>query len=146
MIELCSHVFRGAKVPITFAPARGAILLCDFDLGRIDPEMDKKRQVIVVSLATLNHKHATLPGHCTVVPVSSQKPITVGPEDVFLPVGKYWSFGLDSWVRCKMVDTVSHTRLNLLYRNGARQFRSEFIDDADMLRIVTGLKFVLGIA
>jgi uncharacterized protein YifN (PemK superfamily) len=133
-------------VPITFAPVRGAILLCDFDLGRVDPEMDKKRQVIVVSLTPLNHKHARLPGHCTVVPVSSKAPTTLGPEDVFLPVGKYWSFPLDSWVRCKMVDTVSHTRLNLLHRNGARQFRSESMDPADMLRIAIALKFVLGIA
>jgi len=136
---------RGAKnLPITFAPNRGAILLCDFDLARVAPEMDKNRQVIVVSLTKLNHKHGLNPGACVVVPVSSQEPTTVGPEDVYLPVGKYWSFRQDSWARCKMVDTVSHSRLSLLLRDG-RPRRSEFMDEGDMLRIVNGLRFALQI-
>jgi uncharacterized protein YifN (PemK superfamily) len=129
---------------ITFAPRRGAILLCDFDMARVHPEMDKERQAVVVSIAPLNHKHATSAGHCTVVPISATEPKTIGPEDIPIPYGKYWSFKRDSWARCKMVHTVSHTRLSLLLRQG-RLHPSEFMDAADMQRIMAGLKFVLDI-
>ncbi|MBI3503996.1 MAG: type II toxin-antitoxin system PemK/MazF family toxin [Proteobacteria bacterium] len=129
---------------IAFAPKRGAILLCDFDAARISPEIDKRRQVIVVSGTTLNHRHGTASGLCTVVPTSSKAPNTVGREDFKIPVGKYWSFTVDSWVRCKLITTVSHSRLDLLLRGG-RPATSEFLDDADMQRIVSGLRHTLAI-
>jgi hypothetical protein len=79
----------GQWKPITFAPKRGAVLLCDFDMGRVPHEIDKRRQVIVFSLTSLNHKHALEPGLCSVVPASSEEPKTIGPEDVLKPAGKY---------------------------------------------------------
>jgi uncharacterized protein YifN (PemK superfamily) len=131
-------------LPITFAPKRGAIVLCDFDAARVHPEIDKRRQAIVFSLTSLNHKHATLPGLCVVIPTSSRVPRTIGPEDFLIPAGKYWSFEVDSWVRAKNPVTVSHTRLSLLHRNG-RPRSTEFLDDADMLRVGTAIKHALGL-
>ena len=130
---------------INFAPRRGAILLCDFARARVHPEMDKRRQAIVVSTTAVNHRHGAFAGHCTVVPTTSQVPQTIGPEDVLLPVGKYWSFTVDSWVRCKMITTVSHDRLDLLLRNG-RPSRTEFVDEVDLARILTALRHVLAIS
>lgn len=132
-------------VAITFAPRHGAILLCDFDMARVHPEIDKKRQVIVVSISRLNHRHASAAGHCTVVPTSSREPHTIGPEDVLISSGKYWSFRSNSWVRAKMLTTVSHDRLDLLLRNG-RPHRTEFIEDSDMERIQEALRHVMNIA
>jgi uncharacterized protein YifN (PemK superfamily) len=51
---------------ITFQPRRGAIVLCNFDMARVHPEMDKNRQAIVFSITELNHRHGRFAGHCTV--------------------------------------------------------------------------------
>jgi PemK-like, MazF-like toxin of type II toxin-antitoxin system len=92
----------------------------------------------------LNHKHATLAGLCTIVPTSSQQPRTIGPEDVLIPVGSYWSFDEDTWVRAKNITTVSHTRLSLLHYNG-RPRSTEFLNDKDMARVELAVKHAMGI-
>jgi hypothetical protein len=61
-----------------------------------------------------------------------------------IPVGKYWSFTVDSWVRSKLIATVSHRRLDLLLRQG-RPTTSEFLDPADIRSIMTCLRQVLAI-
>ncbi|NGX94535.1 MAG: type II toxin-antitoxin system PemK/MazF family toxin [Candidatus Afipia apatlaquensis] len=130
--------------PITFAPYRGAILLCDFDMARVPPEFDKRRQAIVISITSLNHKHAQAPGICTLVPTSSKEPRTIGPEDVLIPAGKYWSFSEDSWVRAKNITTISHSRLSLLHKGG-RPASTEFLDATDMARVEIAIKHAMGI-
>jgi uncharacterized protein YifN (PemK superfamily) len=151
--EWCKYAIRlqdrrlvvvGIYRPITFAPRRSAILLCDFDMARVHPEFDKRRQAIVLSITSLNHKHATLAGLCTIVPTSSQQPRTIGPEDVLIPVGSYWSFDEDTWVRAKNITTVSHTRLSLLHYNG-RPRSTEFLNDKDMARVELAVKHAMGI-
>lgn len=112
---------------IAFAPKRGAILLCDFDAARIPSEIEKRRQVVVVSSTALNHRHGTQ-----------------GPEDILIPCGKYWSFTVDSWVRCKLIATVSHSRLFPLLRQG-RPTTSEFLGIDDMRLLEAGLRHVLAI-
>ena len=130
---------------IYFAPQRGAILICDFDMARVSPEMNKPRQVVVVSTTALNHRHAKAPGTCVVVPFSTVPPNSDGDEEVFIGSGSYWSLPEDSWARCKLVDTVSHDRLDLLLRRG-RRMRSEFISSTDMIRIEEGIRVALGIS
>jgi len=132
--------------PITFAPRRGAILLCNFDMARVPPSIDKRRQVIVFSLTELNHKHGTGPGRSMVVPTTSQEPKTIGPEDVFIASGNYWSFEEDCWVLAKLVTTVSHRRLSLLHRNGRPALSSEFLDVDDIERVGTAIKYALGLS
>lgn len=132
--------------PITFAPKRGAILLCDFDMARIPPSIDKRRQVVVFSLDQFNHKHAMGPGRSMVVPITSSEPKTEGPEDVFISAGKYWSLEEDCWALGKLVSTVSHKRLSTLHRHGRQVGYSEFVDAADMVRIGVAIKHSLGLA
>lgn len=129
---------------ITFTPKRGAILMCDFDMSFVNPEMRKKRQVAVISIASNNHRHGALPGTCTVVPFSTVEPTTVDPDDIFFPVGSYWSLTADCWARCKLITTVSHARLDLVLRNG-RRHPSEFLIDTDMVNIARGISYSLGI-
>jgi uncharacterized protein YifN (PemK superfamily) len=129
---------------ITFAPRRGAILLCDFDLARIEPEFDKRRQAVVVSITSLNHKHAARPGLCSIVPATSKEPKTIGPEDVLIPAGSYWSFDEDTWLRAKNITTVSHSRLSLLHHNG-RPKSTEFLNSSDMAKVEAAIKSAMGI-
>lgn len=131
--------------PITFAPKRGAILLCDFDMARVPPSIDKRRQAIVFSLTEFNHKHALGPGRSMVVPTTASEPETTGPEDVFIKAGKYWSLEEDCWALGKLVTTVSHRRLSTLHRDRVQVLYSEFLDDADMLRVGEAIKHSLGL-
>lgn len=130
---------------IYFAPKRGAILICDFDMARVPPEMDKKRQVLVVSKTELNHRHGKAAGTCVVVPFSTVPPNSESDDDVFFKAGTYWSLTEDCWARCKLADTVSHDRLDLVLMNGQRR-SSEFMSNDDLIRIEQGLKVVLGIS
>lgn len=56
-------------VAIREHPKIGTILICDFDQGFKEPEMVKRRPVIVVS-----PKISTRPGLCTVVALSTTEP------------------------------------------------------------------------
>ena len=116
--------------------------MCDFDLARVAPEMGKVRQVVVVSATTLNHRHAKAAGTCVIVPFTTVPPSSEGDDDVFFASGPYWSLPKDCWARCKMVDTVSHDRLDLVLRNGVRQ-RNEYLGAGDMTRIEVGLRAAL---
>ncbi|WP_083764405.1 MULTISPECIES: type II toxin-antitoxin system PemK/MazF family toxin [Chelativorans] len=129
---------------ITFAPKRGAILMCDFDRACVPPEMDKFRQVLVVSKNEFNYRHARLAGTCVVVPFTTKAPRTAGPEDIFFPVGSYWSLTENSWLRGKLICTVSHDRLDLVLRNG-RRHPSEFMKSADLERVEVALRDCLGL-
>jgi uncharacterized protein YifN (PemK superfamily) len=131
-------------MPISFAPQRGAILLCDFDLGTcVPPEIIKKRQVLVISDTAFNHRHGLNAGLCTVVPFSASTQ-TPGRCDVFFPAGSYWSLGRDCWAQCKAIATVSHDRLDLLWRNGRRR-PSEFLRAGDMERVEKAIRIALNL-
>jgi len=34
---------------INFVPRRGLVLICDYDVARVHPEMNKSRRVVVIS-------------------------------------------------------------------------------------------------
>jgi uncharacterized protein YifN (PemK superfamily) len=131
-------------VAITFAPKRGAILMCDYDLARVHPEMEKKRQALVVSPTEMNHRHGKAAGVCMVIPFSTVTPKTIAEDDLFFPAGSYWSLTEDSWLRCRMIGTVSHDRLDLVLRHG-RRHPSEFFKNADLERAEIAMKLALGI-
>lgn len=128
---------------ITFSPKRGAILMCDFDMSFVEPEMRKKRQVAVISIASNNYRHGALPGTCTIIPFSTVEPKTVDPDDIFFPLGSYWSLTVPCWARCKLITTVSHARLDLVLRNG-RRHPSEFLRSEHMDEIAKGISYSLG--
>lgn len=126
---------------VTFVPKRGAILMCDFDMAFVPPEMVKYRQVVVLSVEGMNHRHALDPGTCTVIPFSTIAPATPGIDDVFFSAGTYKSLRKDCWAKCRMICTMSHERLGLV--RGLR--RSEFLNPHDMIEIETAVSYVLGI-
>lgn len=105
----------------------------------VPPEMIKYRQVVVISDISFNHRRAVAPGTCSVIPFSTVTPSTIGPEDIFIPVGSYRSLNKDSWIRCKMIANMSHDRLGLPH--GVRG--SEFMTLAHMAEIERALRLVL---
>jgi hypothetical protein len=79
-------IWDWAIMPITFVPERGRILICDYDLARIAPEMDKERRVVVVSPRSYNQRHGASAGRCIVVPFSATNPGRfLTPADVPFP-------------------------------------------------------------
>jgi uncharacterized protein YifN (PemK superfamily) len=118
--------------------------MCDFERAFVAPEMRKVRQVVVLSITRMNHRHADQYGVCTVVPVSSVPPDSPGPEDVLIPQYRYWSFTKESWIKCSMIANVSHARLDLVLRNG-RRHPSEFLIAEDMATVEKAVSHVLGL-
>lgn len=130
-------------MPITFVPQRGQILMCDFDMARVPPEMRKVRRAVVVSRRAYNRRHGSRPGTCTVVPISASQPQDGLPSDVSLAPGIYRSLQVPTWAICSHIDTVSHDRLDrVAYRSG---FLSEHMSPADMARIEAALRQVQGL-
>ena len=99
-------------MPLTFAPARGSILICDFDLAGVPPEMTKARRVVVVSPTVCNHRHGTRPGLALVVPLSTTEPASVEPCDVLIAAGAYRTVSRSVLAKCGALTLVSHDRLD----------------------------------
>jgi uncharacterized protein YifN (PemK superfamily) len=129
---------------ITFIPERGRILMCDYDLGGVAPEMDKLRRVVVVSPTEINHRHAKRSGVAVVVPFSATPPTICRPCDVYFPRGIYRSLTVDTWAKCAAVSHVSHTRLDRVFARRHR-FIYEELSDSDMRRLEDGLSAALGL-
>lgn len=130
-------------MPITFAPRRGAILMCDFDMAGVPPEMRKVRRVVVASPTALNHRHARGPGVCSVVPFSATPPDTPGMHDVLFEPGAYRSLSVPVWAKCAALTLVSHARLDRPL--AGRFYVSEYLSPADTARIEAGLRAALGL-
>ena len=106
-------------MPLPFQPRQGAVVLCDFR-GMIEPEMVKRREVVVIA----RHKHN---GQLvTVVPLSATEPER--PETYHYRLSKDPRPDGDPtktiWAKCDMVYTLCLERLDMHYtrtRRGARQ-------------------------
>lgn len=127
---------------IMFAPKRGAILMCDFDMATVPPEMRKRRRVVVVSPRSYNRPHRSAAGKCIVVPLSATEPRELRASHVSFPVGAYASFTVSVWAICEMVAHVSHARLDRVA--SGQRFLSEQMAPADIERIERGLRHALG--
>ena len=129
---------------ITFTPSRGMILMCDFDMASVPPEMRKVRRVVVVSLKAYNKRPSMqTPGKCVVVPLSASAPRMPQPSHVSIPEDRYASITLPVWAICEMVDHVSHTRLDRV--SSGRRFLSDSINQDDMALIENALRHALGL-
>jgi mRNA interferase MazF len=97
-------------VPIQFHPKQGTILICNFDPGFKQPEMVKRRPVIVIS-----PQISACADLCTVVPISTEPPRKIMPYhyeiDIVLPPP--WNIG-PNWVKGDMVYAVAFDRLELI--------------------------------
>jgi len=93
-------------------PEIGTILLCDFAPGFKEPEMVKRRPVVVIS-----PRISDRPGLCTIVCLSLTAPAPPMPYHFLLtkipPLPRPW-VSQNIWVKGDMVYAVSFERLNFL--------------------------------
>ena len=130
---------------ISFHPAQGSILICDFTAFR-EPEMTKRRPVIVVSKPIVAR-----PGLCTVVPLGSGEP------EVLLPM--HYKIIIDTplpppyndpfhWVKGDMIYALGFDRLFLPYRGkigGKRDYDCRVISSDQLARVQKCIMAGIGI-
>jgi uncharacterized protein YifN (PemK superfamily) len=93
-------------------PPTGTILMCDFSAGFREPEMVKRRPVVVIS-----PKIRARPGLCTVVALSTTAPNPVLDYHCqidFHPPLPSWMQSDGVWVKGDMVAAVSFRRLDFI--------------------------------
>jgi uncharacterized protein YifN (PemK superfamily) len=135
-------------MPIREHPAIGTVLFCDFDQGFQEPEMVKRRPVVVIS-----PKISVRAGLCTVVALSTSEPspkmpyhcqITLDP-----PLPEPWGDTV-RWVKGDMVCAVGFHRLDFPRfgkdLKGKRIYRNIHISDDDLRRVRHCVLNALGLA
>ncbi len=123
---------------LQFHPEPGTLLMCDFSSGFLEPEMVKKRPVIVVS-----PKMKRCSGLATVVPLSTVEPtyieaFHVNLDNIYLPQTPYFQ-ERSSWIKCDMIYRVGFHRLNLIQTGKNPQGKRLYFKDrlpAEVLRQV----------
>ena len=105
-------------------PEIGSLVMCDFDEGFREPEMVKKRPVIVLS-----PKISRRPRLCTIVALSTTDPYPVMSYHAKIDVNPPLPAGLKSnglWIKGDMVNAVGFHRLDLIWtgkdHTGKRQY------------------------
>jgi mRNA interferase MazF len=100
-------------VAITFHPRIGQILMCDFTTGFVEPEMVKRRPVLVISSALSGRDSLA-----TIIALSTTPPPIVMPYHLQLPkaslpqIGKFQE--KVTWLKGDMIYTVGFHRLDLI--------------------------------
>lgn len=111
---------------LEFHPPIGTILICDFAPGFREPEMVKRRPVVLIS------PHISKRGKlCTVVPLSSTAPNLVMPYHCKIELSpclpEPWYLN-EMWAKGDMIYTVGFHRLDLIREGkdetGKRKYRS----------------------
>lgn len=99
---------------LAYQPKVGSVLMCDF-VGFVEPEMVKKRPIVVIARNKKNNKLVTI------VPLSTTAPDTLELHHYKLPFNPVpMQNGKPCWAKCDMISTISIDRLDRLKRNGAR--------------------------
>ena len=132
---------------IQFHPEQGTILLCDFK-GFIEPEMLKRRPVVVIS-PRLRHRGNL----CTVLPMSTTEPRKIEAYHYRLhtiPTLPAPYTSAVHWVKADMIYTVSFERLSLMTHgtkdaHGRRIYDQRVIDKADLLKIQAAMLHGIGL-
>ena len=120
-------------------PKHGHVLYCDFTRGFVEPEMVKRRPVVVVSPSSTHGRRL-----CTVAPISSTPPndpksyhclLTEPPIDG-RPAGE------EAWVKCDMLYTVSFERLDKPHRRtrAGREYYMPRITGDDWNKILEAVR------
>lgn len=124
---------------LTIHPHAGTLLICDFH-GSIDPEINKRRPVIVVA-PRLAHRE----GLCMVVPTSTTAPNY--PQPFHVRLSKNYHPGeletVPIWAKCDLISSVSMRRLDR-FRVGHRNFVAPKISEADLDAVRRGIFAALG--
>lgn len=99
-------------MPIQQHPPLGTVVMCDFTCGFTEPEMTKRRPVVVLSPRIVN-RHKL----CTVVTLSDTAPDPVMPYhaqiDLVPKLPPRWE-NTGIWVKGDMVNAVGFHRLDLI--------------------------------
>ncbi|WP_415479272.1 type II toxin-antitoxin system PemK/MazF family toxin [Acetobacter syzygii] len=119
-------------------PSLGQILLCDFREGFKEPEMVKRRPVVVVS-----PQISWRPGLCTVVALSTTPPDPKRPYHCLLildpPPPEPWS-QREVWVKADLIMTVGFHRLDLIRggrnpQNGKRNYYTKTLSAEQLVTV-----------
>lgn len=134
-------------MPLNFHPKQKSIIICDYNTGFKEPEMVKRRPVIVISPRFRVRK-----GLCAVVPLSTTEPEHIMPYHYLLELEKALPPPWDSekmWVKTDMLATVSLNRLNLIRTKSVQGQPRKYIEpkvfDHDFLEIQKAILSGLGI-
>ncbi|MFZ6638534.1 type II toxin-antitoxin system PemK/MazF family toxin [Undibacterium sp. TC4M20W] len=93
---------------LQFQPKVGDVLMCDFD-GFVEPEMVKKRPVVIIARNKFNSKLVTI------VPLSTTEPETLESHHYPLPINPVPAQrSRKCWAKCDMISTISIDRLDRL--------------------------------
>lgn len=121
-------------MPIVYHPNAGTLLVCDFS-GMIEPEMVKARPVIVVSPRLRNRT-----GLCTIVPLSTTKPISIMPWHCKIeldePISPKWQ-ETEMWAKCDMLYTLRFERLDRFHKriSNQRKYYDKIISNKELFII-----------
>jgi mRNA interferase MazF len=135
-------------MPIREHPVVGTILLCDFNSGFREPEMVKKRPVVVIS-----PKIGSRRGICTVVALSSTAPVPVMSYHCQIDIIPTLPSPLSStgiWVKGDMINAVGFHRLDLIKTGkdfrGKRQYHYQPVSAQDLKQIRECVLMGLGLS
>jgi uncharacterized protein YifN (PemK superfamily) len=99
-------------MPIKEHPPKGSILMCDFNQGFKEPEIVKRRLVIIASPKITSRK-----GLCTVVALSTTPPIPAMPYHCQIDISPALPPHFESngvWVKGDMIYSVGFHRLDFI--------------------------------
>lgn len=99
---------------LQFQPKVGSVVMCSFE-GFVQPEMVKKRPVVVVARNRGNNQLVT------VVPLSTTAPDVLESHHHPLPFNPVPAYkGTKCWAKCDMIATVSLARMDRLKAGNVR--------------------------
>lgn len=122
---LCDKNISGNPMSLKFHPKTGSIVICDYGTGFKPPEMVKRRPAIVISPQLKSRN-----GLCTVVPLSTTKPMPVMPYHYLLRLNPTLPppyNAEEQWVKGDMIATVGFHRLRLPFSGKAGDGKRAYI-------------------
>lgn len=135
-------------MPLTYYPAPGEIVLCNYGTGFIAPEMVKLRPVVVISPRL--RRRADL---VAVVPLSTTPPNPAGLHHCSFTLVRPLPAPFQEpqmWAKCDMLATVALSRLDRfrdgrVAGGGARRFRTGNVSAAQLVEIRKAILNGLGL-
>lgn len=135
-------------MPLTYYPAPGEIVLCNYGTGFVAPEMVKLRPVVVVSPRL--RRRADL---VAVVPLSTTPPDPVEQHHCSFTLAVALPKPFESpqmWAKCDMIATVALSRLDRfrdgrVAGRGARRFTTGKVDATQLGEIRKAILHGLGL-
>jgi uncharacterized protein YifN (PemK superfamily) len=124
---------------LAFHPRAGTLLICDFH-GMIEPEINKKRPVIVVTPRLPYRDKLAM-----IVPTSTTAPLHPQPFQVRLSRNYHPNEdgNIAVWAKCDLVCSVSLARLDR-FKIAPRQYAAPAISREDLAAVRKGIAAALG--